>query len=306
MFVGLSDKGKSAAQGSRLPRFCPLYSPDLRRHAREHVRACLGPNFHPLPDIQALFGTVSADGEGPAAAEEAGRTDLAESRPILDGIQAVQALTTLLPWNEQIQAILSADPIVALAQDAASVAANRGGATDDAALRQTCTALVQDTAASSEDSSVRDWRLRSMVLVDGLVGPGTTDQEAAAISEASAVAADALTAQEPIPLDEARAALNQLIVAREHPEVSVSPADLKDILTLPRQTEPVDINLFEQGPRRLAHYAYTLVRRGSLNEAADLFQQIAALYPGSVLSTEWNKDATHLREVGQPRQAAGL
>ena len=264
---------------------------------REHVRACLGPNFHPLPDIQALFGTVSADGEGPAAAEEAGRTDLAESRPIVDGLQAVQALTTLLPWNEQIQAILSTDPIVALAQDAAAAAANKGAAADDAALRQTCTVLVQDTAASSEDSSVRDWCLRSMVLVDGLVGPNTTDQEAAAIREASAVPADALMAQGPVPLDEARAALNQLIVAREHADAAISAADLKEVLMLPRQTEPVDINLFEQGPRRLAHYAYALVRQGSLDEAADLFEQIAALYPGSVLANKWNEDATHLRQV---------
>lgn len=68
---------------------------------REHVRACLGPNFRPLPDVQALFGALSG-GEGARSAEEASLTDLAESRPVTDGFEAVEALTTLLPWNEQI------------------------------------------------------------------------------------------------------------------------------------------------------------------------------------------------------------
>jgi len=263
---------------------------------REHVRACLGPNFHPLPDVQALFGALSG-GDGARSAEEASLTDLAESRPVADGIEAVEALTTILPWNEQIQGILATDAVVGLGRDAAAVVASRGATTDDAALRQDCAALVEDMAANSEDASVRDWRLRSMVLVDGLIGPNTTEQEAAAIREASALPTEDRAADEPVPLDVARAALNQLIVAREYPGVAVSPTDLKDVLMLPRETEPVDINLFEQGPRRLAHYAYALVRRGALDEAADVFDQLAALYPGSVLSAKWNEDATHLRTV---------
>jgi hypothetical protein len=263
---------------------------------REHVRACLGPNFRPLPDIQALFGALSG-GDGARSAEEASMVDLAESTPIVDGLEAVQTLTTVVPWNEQAQAILATDPVVALARDAAALVANKAAAADGAALRQSCAALVEAAAANSEDASVRDWCLRSMVLVDGLIGPNTTDQEAAAIREASALPTEDRAADEPVPLDEARAALNQLIVAREHPEAAVLPADLKDVLMLPRQTEPVDINLFEQGPRRLAHYAYALVRRGALDEAAGVFDQLAALYPGSVLCDKWQEDATHLHEV---------
>ena len=293
--IGMDEVGRMLEATNALGAALPS-SRLAREVVREHVRACLGPNFRPLPDIQALFGALSG-GEGPRSAEEAGQTDLAESPPVADGLEAVEALTTLLPWNEQIQGIIATDPVVALARDAAGVVASRGATANDDALRQDCAALLEDAAANSGEASVRDWRLRSMVLVDGLVGPGTTDQEAAAIREASTLPIEARAADEPVPLDVARAALNQLIVAREHPEVAVSAADIKDVLMLPRQTEPVDINLFEQGPRRLAHYGYALVRRGALDEAATLFEQLAALYPGSVLCDKWKEDAIHLHTV---------
>ena len=117
----------------------------LREIMRENVRACLGPGFHPLPDVQALFGALLG-GEEVTRAEAAVEQALSDEVPLYYGTQGVQALVSELPWHPAIQKLLADDPAVVVALDAAELAgtmlAQRG--MDEETVRQACLDLVLD------------------------------------------------------------------------------------------------------------------------------------------------------------------
>jgi len=277
----------------------------LREVVREHVRACLGPGFHPLPDVQALFGAL-AGGEEAEAAEAAAQADLAQAVPLQHGAAAIGAMAELLPWAPAVAAVLADDPVVALATEAAGAAAQAEPGTDEEAVRQACLDLVVDEALNHADAGVRDWCLRSMVLTDGMLHGLASAQEAATVRGACAQRVDALPPPEGrAPPDGARAAVNLLQVAAER-DVALDGTDgLQSVALAPRRVEPIDMNLFEQAPRRLAHYGYSLARQGSHAEAATVFEDLAALYPDSVLGDKWQADADHLRRVLERLARAG-
>ena len=269
----------------------------LREVVREHVRACLGPGFHPLPDVQALFGAL-AGGEEAEAAEAAAQADLAQAVPLDHGAAALGALVELLPWDPAVAAVLAEDPVVALAVEAAAAAAEAEPDADEEVVRQACLDLVVDQALNHADADVRDWCLRSMVLTDGMLHGRASAEEAATVRAACAQRIQALPPPEGrAPPDGARAAVNLLEVAAERAVTLDASADLEAVALAPRSVEPIDMNLFEQAPRRLAHYAYALARQGSYADAATVFERLAALYPDSVLGDKWQEDADHLRRV---------
>ena len=99
--------------------------------------------------------------------------------------------------------------------------------------------------------------------------------------------------------DEIEAVFERVVwdARQERGDLSQATAHLQALATDTRQTEPIDMNLFEQAPRRLAHYGYALARQGSYEEGAAVFERLAALYPDSLLADKWRDDAAHLREV---------
>ncbi|NIA16356.1 MAG: hypothetical protein GWP08_20035, partial [Nitrospiraceae bacterium] len=198
----------------------------LREIVREHVRACLGPGFHPLPDIQALFGALMGGAEvdkAEAAVEQA----LSDEVPLYYGTQGVQAMVGELPWHPAIQKILADDPVVALALDAAELAGTMLSqpGMDEETVRQACLELVLEQAETHADASVRDWCLRSTVIFEGTPHERATDAEVTLQRETCETVTTALTGalpppEERVPVDGARAALNLLAAAAQRDDVT--------------------------------------------------------------------------------------
>ena len=99
------------------------------------------------------------------------------------------------------------------------------------------------------------------------------------------------------PVDGARAAVTALEVSARRDEASGTAEALGTLALQARDSEPIDMNLFEQGPRRLGHFGYALVREGEYDDAIAVFDRLAAAYPNSLLGDKWSSDAAHLRSV---------
>jgi len=270
----------------------------LREVVREHVRAVVGPGLHPLPDVQALFAAMS--GQGLAEAEAASQRDLGEAVPLADGLAAVDALINMVPWNSEVAAILAEDPVVDLvlaARGKAAAMAARPGI-EEAVVRQACLGDILAAGLAHPDASVRDWGLRSAVHVDGWLHAQAWSEEAAAVRNACTLRAAALGSPPGrAPVEGARAAVTALEVSARRDEASGTAEALGTLALQARDSEPIDMNLFEQGPRRLGHFGYALVREGEYDDAIAVFDRLAAAYPNSLLGDKWSSDAAHLRSV---------
>lgn len=178
---------------------------------------------------------------------------------------------------------------------------------------------------------MRDWCLRSTVIFEGTPHERASEAEVsrqretceivleAALSARTStpdesVAGKTLTdadgalppPEERTPRDGARARLNLLAAAAQRDDTTGLAADIAPAPLESRATEPIDANLFENEIRRLSRYGHSLARQGVYDEAIEVFDGLAAMYPDSLLGDKWQGSADHLRRVTERPSKRGM